>query len=161
MADSAGARRAFVISVIIAALVLGPAFAVATIASGPSGPCQAPHGTGPYCVGTVTITFWCHAPAGCPSDGKQIRIQGYMFGFFGFVPENGTAGLNVGIWTANSSIEALEYSFTLWGNPLGWSESWFSPDRLFFVSWPDVPAQPQVPMTVYVVCGVAASLAGG
>jgi hypothetical protein len=162
MADSAGARRAFVISVILAAIVIGPALAVATTSSGPPGPCQTLYGTQAYCVGSVPVTFWCHAPGPCPSDGEQVHIRGYMFGFFGFLMmTNDTAGLNVGIWAPNSSVEAPEYSFTFWSNPMGLSESWFSPDHLFFVSWPDVPAQPRIPMTVYAVCGVAAPLAGG
>jgi hypothetical protein len=162
MADSAGARRAFVISVILAAIVLGPALAVATTGSRPTGPCQTLYGAGAYCVGTVTISFWCPAPSPCPADGERIHIQGYTFGFFGFVwMTNDTAGLNVGIRASNNSSGSPQYSFTFWSNPMGWSESWFSPDHLFFVSWPDVPAHPRLPMTLYVVCGVAAPSAGG
>jgi len=162
MANSGAARRAFIICVILAAIVLGPALAVVTAGPGPTGLCRTMYGAGAYCVGTVTVSYWCRAPSPCPLDGEQTQVLGHMFGFFGFVfMTNDTAGMNVGIWASNNSSEFPEYSFTFWSNPMGWPESWFSPDHLFFVSWPDVPAHPQIPMTVYVLCGVAAPPAGG
>lgn len=153
MSDPARVRALVVIVTLIVAGAL--AVGLSTVPAGPHGPCSTPFAEGLYCTATVTVGYWCPWGAPCPADGEQATVQGYVFHFFGVVDMNHTLSLSVDIALTNATSPL--YSFNLWSNPYGTSTSWLSPDRSMFVWWPDMPiGTPKSPLSVYVICGVAA-----
>jgi len=156
MWDATRVRAVIVIAAVAMTAVVPGALALAPRSTTASGTCswRFVYPGRSYCVGTLTVSHWCPAYSPCPNFRVTTTVLNYSFSAFGFVFRNGTTALEIVVTDPNGT----QFSFTLWGVPLGGGASWTAPDGGLLVVWSNAPFAGISPesWTSTVTCGVAA-----